>query len=406
MSSWMNSKFFWLTRTTTHLDFLWLDTLRQMNPYDHLYMRLALQEAGKGQGRTSPNPCVGAVIVRGDTIVGSGYHRRAGTPHAEVNAIAAAGAAARGATMYVTLEPCNHSGRTPPCTRAVLAAGIARVVVGMLDPNPSVAGGGAAFLAAQGIEVEIGVLEEQCRALNRGFIKHSAIGLPWVVMKAGMSLDGKITFQRGRAGQLTCEQSRLFTHRLRDTLDAILVGVDTALIDDPLLTTRLPDGAGRDPLRVILDTTLRLAPQAAMLRQQSDAATWVFCGTDAPAEREEQLTRAGAVIRRVGRDKRGRLDLAEVLRSLGRADITSVLVEGGATVHGSMLQQGLVDQVYLFVAPFFIGRPGTPLVGDSAINDENGGLCLTNIDLLHLGDDVLIQGLVLPADNAAGQDLP
>jgi len=370
-----------------------------MNPHDHRYMRLALQEAGKGQGRTSPNPCVGAVIVRDDTVVGRGYHRKAGTPHAEVNAIAAAGAAARGATMYVTLEPCNHSGRTPPCTRAVLAAGISRVVVGMLDPNPAVAGGGGSFLASQGIEVKTGVLEEQCRALNRGFIKHAATGLPWVVMKAGMSLDGKITFKRGRAGRITGEQSRLFTHRLRDTLDAILVGVDTALIDDPSLTTRLPDGAGRDPLRVILDTTLRLAPQAAMLRQRSDAATWVFCGTDAPAEREKQLAGAGAVIRRVGRDERGRLDLEEVLRSLGRADITSLLVEGGATVHGSMLRQGLVDQVYLFVAPFFIGRPGTPLVGDAAINDENGGLRLTDIDLLRLGDDILIQGLVSPADN-------
>lgn len=377
-----------------------------MNPYDHLYMRLALQEAGKGQGRTSPNPCVGAVIVRDDTIVGSGYHRKAGTPHAEVNAIAAAGAAARGATMYVTLEPCNHSGRTPPCTRAVLAAGISRVVVGMLDPNPSVAGGGSLFLASRGIDVETGVLEEQCRALNRGFIKHAATGLPWVVMKAGMSLDGQITFKRDRAGRLTGEQSRLFTHRLRDTLDAILIGVDTALIDDPSLTTRLPDGAGRDPLRVILDTTLRLAPQSAMLRQQSDAATWVFCGADASAEREKQLKRAGAFIRRVGLDERGRLDLEEVLRSLGRADITSVLVEGGATVHGSMLRQGLVDQVYLFIAPFFIGRQGTPLVGDYAINDENGGIRLTDIELQHLGDDVLIQGLVRPVDNAPVQDRP
>lgn len=369
-------------------------------------MRLALQEAGKGQGRTSPNPCVGAVIVRDDTVVGRGYHRKAGTPHAEVNAIAAAGAAARGATMYVTLEPCNHSGRTPPCTRAVLAAGISRVVVGMSDPNPAVAGGGGSFLASQGIEVETGVLEEQCRALNRGFIKHAATGLPWVVMKAGMSLDGKITFKRGRAGQITGEQSRLFTHRLRDTLDAILIGVDTALIDDPSLTTRLPDGAGRDPLRVILDTTLRLAPQAAMLRQRSDAATWVFCGTDAPTAREEQLAGAGAVIRRVGRDERGRLDLVEVLRYLGRADITSVLVEGGATVHGSMLRQELVNQAYLFVAPFFIGRPGTPLVGDYAINDENGGLRLTDIELCHLGDDVLIQGLVMPADDKEVQDRP
>ena len=357
-------------------------------------MRLALQEARKGLGRTSPNPCVGSVIVQGDTLVGRGYHRKAGTPHAEVNAIADAGHAARGATMYVTLEPCNHTGRTPPCTRAVLDAGIVRVVVGMPDPNPSVAGGGCLFLESQGVTVETGVLEQECRAINRPFVKHSTTGLPWIVMKAGMSLDAKISHQRGLGGPITGEQSRLLTHRLRDSLDAILIGVGTAFIDDPSLTTRLPGDRGRDPLRVILDTSLRLDLQAKLLRQESAAPTWIFCGPEASPERERNLKQAGAVVHRVAQNERGRLDLHEVLTVLGQADINSVLVEGGATVHGAMLEQGLVDQVYLFMAPFFIGQQGTPLIQDNADVSDIRDINLTSIEVRRLGDDILIQGLV------------
>ena len=267
--------------------------------YDVNFMRLALKEAKKGLGRTSPNPCVGAVIVQDDSLVGRGYHRKAGTLHAEVNAIADAGHAARGATMYVTLEPCNHTGRTPPCTKAVIDAGISRVVVGMSDPNPGVSGGGCAFLKSRGITVDIGILERECRAINRPFIKHCVTGLPWMVMKAGMSMDGRITRQRGSGGQITGEQSRLFTHRLRDTFDAILIGIETARIDDPSLTTRLPDGKGRDPLRIILDTSLNLDPQAKMLHQGSSAPTWIFCGPEASPEREQNLSRAEVVVHRV-----------------------------------------------------------------------------------------------------------
>jgi diaminohydroxyphosphoribosylaminopyrimidine deaminase/5-amino-6-(5-phosphoribosylamino)uracil reductase len=355
---------------------------------DSGYMRLALELAKKGQGRTAPNPCVGAVLVRDDgQVVGSGWHRKAGTPHAEVHAIAEAGAACAGATLYVTLEPCNHTGRTPPCTQAVLVAGIRRVVVGMADPNP-VAAGGADFLRSQGVAVEMGVLEEECCQLNRPFFKHSSTGLPWVVIKAGMSLDGRISRVRGQGGPITGAESRRRVHELRDQLDAILIGIGTALIDNPSLTTRLENG--RDPLRVILDSQLRLPPEAKLLRQQSDATTWIFCGLEALPERQQRLEQAGAIIQRVDVDRHGQLELRSVLQQIGKSGLSSVLVEGGAAVHGAFLRAGLADEVCLFVAPCFIGEPGTPLLTGFGPAD----LLLTEMTAEQLGRDLLLRGLL------------
>ncbi|GAB4335302.1 MAG: bifunctional diaminohydroxyphosphoribosylaminopyrimidine deaminase/5-amino-6-(5-phosphoribosylamino)uracil reductase RibD [Desulfobulbaceae bacterium] len=365
-----------------------------MTQDDTRYMRMALEEAAKGRGRTSPNPCVGAVVVRDGRVVGRGYHRKAGTPHAEVHAIADAGDDCAGATIYVTLEPCNHTGRTPPCTRAILEAGISRVVVGMADPNPSVTGGGSDFLRSMGLDVETGLLEDECRALNRPFIKHSMTGIPWVVMKAGMSLDGRISYVPNQGGRITGEDSRRMTHELRDTLDAILIGVDTAIIDDPSLTTRLDDREGRDPLRVILDTRLRLSPDAAMLRLESPAQTWIYCGTDADPGREKALTEAGARVHRVETGTDGRLDPAAVLAHLGTNDITSVLVEGGARVHGSLLAAGLVDEVYLFMAPRFIGEAGTPLLAGFSAGSPEACPELHEVESRSLGGDLLIHGLL------------
>jgi diaminohydroxyphosphoribosylaminopyrimidine deaminase/5-amino-6-(5-phosphoribosylamino)uracil reductase len=371
---------------------------------DTAYMRLAIEQAEKGMGRTSPNPCVGAVIVKDDQVLGCGYHRRAGTPHAEINAIADAVASQKaknacvGATIYVTLEPCNHTGRTPPCTQAVLAAGIKRVVIGMADPNP-VASGGADFLRSQGIEVRIHVLEQECRQINYPFLKHSVSGLPWVVMKAGMSLDGKISRIQGQGGAITGPESRRRVHELRNHLDALLIGVGTALIDDPSLTTRLEKGKtteqGRDPLRIILDSQLRLPANAKILRQESNAPTWIFCDKQASTQRQKQLEQAGAVVHRIESGKKnGRPDLRQVLQRLGSADITSVLVEGGATVHGSFLREKLVDQVYLFTAPCFIGDQGTPLLADDRIGgyEQNGILVKKTTEAV--GQDILIQGLM------------
>ncbi|WP_417910862.1 bifunctional diaminohydroxyphosphoribosylaminopyrimidine deaminase/5-amino-6-(5-phosphoribosylamino)uracil reductase RibD [Candidatus Electronema sp. PJ] len=354
---------------------------------DSGYMRLALELAQKGQGRTAPNPCVGAVLVREGQVVGSGWHHKAGMPHAEVNAIAEAGTACVGATLYVTLEPCNHTGKTPPCTQAVLAAGIRRVVVGMADPNP-IAAGGADFLRSHGIDVEMGVLEQECRQLNHPFIKHSLTGLPWVVMKAGMSLDGKISKLQGQGGPITGPESRQRVHELRNQLDVILIGIGTALIDNPLLTTRIENG--RDPLRVILDSQLRLPPEAKLLQQQSTAQTWIFCEHQAAAEKQQKLEEAGAIIYRVDADDHGQLDLKQVVQRLGTSGLSSVLVEGGAAVHGAFLRAGLVDEVYLFIAPYFIGDTGLSLLVGSQFDQ----LRLVETTTEKLGQDTLLHGLL------------
>lgn len=357
-------------------------------------MKMALVDARKGIGRTSPNPAVGAVVVKNGVVVGKGYHRCAGAPHAEPNALRDAGKESRGATIYVTLEPCNHQGRTPPCTQAILKSGIARVVVGMEDPNPQVAGGGNSFLRRQGIEVSSGILEERCRELNRPFIKHAVSGLPWVIMKAGMSVDGRIAAGKGVRTRITSEDSKRHLHRLRNRVDAILVGAETVLIDDPSLTTRLPAGNGHDPLRLILDSRLRLSPRACCLNQQSQSRVVVFCHKRASADRAARLADAGAEIVRVGMKDKG-LDLHGVLTELGRRNIQSLLVEGGARVHGSFLRDGLVDQLLLYVAPLLLGDKGVPLVDFGA---GQGGVArqLRFVSSRSLGVDRLVEGRFEP----------
>ncbi|NTV15574.1 MAG: bifunctional diaminohydroxyphosphoribosylaminopyrimidine deaminase/5-amino-6-(5-phosphoribosylamino)uracil reductase RibD [Desulfobulbaceae bacterium] len=356
-------------------------------------MRLALREAAKGQGRTSPNPCVGAVVVKEGTVVAKGYHRQAGSPHAEVNALNAAGEQARGATLYVTLEPCNHQGRTPPCTERILAAGIKRVVVGMSDPNPQVVGGGNAYLANRGLDVVAGILATESLALNRPFVKHITSGFPWVIMKAGMSLDGRIACRTGQSQWITGELARGRAHLWRDRVDAILIGAETALADDPTLTARPNGRSGRDPLRVILDSTLRLPPTARMLRQKSAAATWVFAGPDAPATRRAALIAAGAVVKEVALSPQGGLDLQLVLAELGRHGVTSLLVEGGGKVHAALLRDKLYDQACLFAAPLFLGADGLPVVGGLGLDRVEQGYRFRITTVRRLREDLLIEGL-------------
>lgn len=359
---------------------------------DLYFMELALEEARKGLGRTSPNPCVGAVIVKDGKVAGRGYHKKAGTPHAEVHALADAGSATQGATIYVTLEPCNHTGRTPPCSHAVLNAGISRVVIGQSDPNP-LAMGGAEYLLTHGVEVVKGVCEKECRQINYPFIKHVTTGLPWVIMKAGMSLDGRITYQKGRGQAITGKETRALVHSLRDRLDAILIGVETAQVDNPSLTTRLDNQITRDPLRVILDSQLRLNPESTLFTQESSAETWVFCCLQAPQKKERCLQKAGAVICRVAQTRDGYVNLTEVLAHLGKNNVTSLLVEGGAGVHGSFLSQGLVDEVYLFFAPFFIGDTGTPLLSGYSATAPESVRSLMDVSSRQVGADTLIHGL-------------
>lgn len=359
---------------------------------DIRFMRLALQEAKKGVGRTSPNPSVGAVIVRNGAMISRGYHKKAGTPHAEVHALREAGAMAIGATLYVTLEPCNHTGRTPPCSHAVAAAGIKRVVVGMEDPNPLVSGSGNSYLRKRGIEVISGILENECRELNLPFIKHINTGRPFVVMKAGMSLDGKLSYRDGQPGKMTGKRSLRKLHGLRDRYDSILVGRGTVVADNPSLTTRLVK-RGRDPLRVILDSTLQLSLESKILHLDSCASTLIFCSKHAEQKKRRVLAKMeGVLIQTVDEDKDGGLDLDAVLVSLGRMGICSLLVEGGAAVHSSFLRKGLVDRVMLFIAPLFAGSAGTPLLSEFSVEDRDQAPLLGNVSYTRCGEDLLVQG--------------
>jgi diaminohydroxyphosphoribosylaminopyrimidine deaminase/5-amino-6-(5-phosphoribosylamino)uracil reductase len=359
-----------------------------------IFMELALSEAKKSLGRTSPNPAVGAVIVKEGMVVGKGYHHKAGAAHAEVNALLDAGEQARDATLYVTLEPCHHSGKTPPCTEAILRAGIRKVVIGMLDPNPRVVGGGAEYLCAQGLEVVSGLLEEQCKAINFPFIKHSSTGLPWIILKAGLSLDGKITLRPRRGDAITGIDANRYVHQVRNQVDALLIGVETALIDDPQLTTRLEGEPSRDPLRIVLDSSLRLPVDARMLTQQSDAATWVICGEQASSEKEARLLAAGAQVVRVPLSAEGRIDLVALLAFLGQRDICSILVEGGSRIHGAFCRQHLVDEFSLLYAPFIVGDAGTPLVSGYCLENREAAPVLRILASRSIGRDVLLRFLV------------
>jgi diaminohydroxyphosphoribosylaminopyrimidine deaminase/5-amino-6-(5-phosphoribosylamino)uracil reductase len=360
---------------------------------DQQFMRKALRLARKGIGRTSPNPAVGAVIVRNGTIIASGYHRRAGDDHAEIEALKELGMRARNTdVLYVTLEPCNHHGRTPPCTAAILHSGIKKVVVGMRDPNPGVAGGGCEFLAAKGIDVKVGVLESECIRLNEWFIKYVTTGRPYVVVKSAMTLDGWTATSRGHSRWITNEKSRQFVHRLRDRMDAVLVGVGTVLADDPSLTTRLKGRRGRDPIRVIVDTHLRTSPTAKVLNVSSPAQTILAVGEGIDPGRLEYIRREGVtVIACVKKDNR--IDLAAFLDILGKMSVTSLLVEGGAAIIGSLMREGLVDKFYILHAPKLLGgNDGIPMASGPGPQKMDECLTLKNIKVRRFGDDLLIRG--------------
>ena len=378
---------------------------------DRAFMKEALRLAARGAGGTSPNPMVGAVVVRDGVVVGRGYHEYAGGPHAEVNALRDAGEKAGGADLFVTLEPCNHHGRTPPCTAAVLAAGVSRVVVGMGDPNPRVEGGGTEFLRARGVRVDQPVLERECRLLNQAFIKHSTTGLPLVVLKAAATLDGRIATRTGDSRWITNERSRRFVHGLRCDLDGILVGIGTALADDPQLTARIRrKPACRQPVRIVLDAGLRLPTSSALARTAREVPVWVACSEHAPAENEAQLRDAGVDVLRLpvlesgfggstrpggcdGADGACRVDPAALLRELGKRNITSVLVEGGGSVHGAFIDARLADEFHFFYAPKVLGdRDSVPMVSGSPRESMADALPVHDIRVRRFGGDVLLSG--------------
>jgi diaminohydroxyphosphoribosylaminopyrimidine deaminase/5-amino-6-(5-phosphoribosylamino)uracil reductase len=355
------------------------------------YMRLALELAAKGAGYVAPNPMVGAVVVKDDRVVGRGYHQALGGPHAEVNAIDDAGEAARGADLYVTLEPCNHHGRTPPCTQKILGAGIRRVVVAMADPNPHVAGGGNGYLAAKGVEVTCGVCEAEAVVLNESFIKFMRTRLPFVVLKMAATLDGRIATRSGDARWVTGPQARAVVHQLRHNMDAIMVGIGTVLVDDPELTTRLEQGRGVDPVRVVLDSRLTISPEARMLNQSSTAETLLVCGPSAPDEKRARLREKGACLIQMPLVA-DRIDLRALMKELGTRGVTSLLVEGGAEVAGEALKAGIVDKVYFFYAPKIMGGDGIPICGGKGPEKMSECLPLSRTTVSRAGEDILVTG--------------
>lgn len=358
---------------------------------DKSYMKMALELAARARGRTSPNPMVGAVVVKEGKVIGRGCHLKAGTPHAEIHALNQAGEGARGATLYVTLEPCCHYGRTGPCTDAIIKAGVARVVTAMTDPNPLVAGKGLRLLSSAGIEVSSGVMEEEALELNEVFIKYITTGRPYVIAKAAVSLDGKIATRTGKSKWITSEDARAYSHQLRDWYDAIMVGIGTVLADDPSLTTRLPGGGGRDPVRIILDSRARIPFNARVLTQQSEAPTLIAAASVAPPERVDALRGIGVEVLVV--NDGNQVDLHELMRLLGERGITSVLIEGGATLHGSAFSSQIVDKVAWFIAPKIIGgreAPG-PVAGPGA-DSPSDAAALERVKVSSLGPDLLVEG--------------
>lgn len=321
---------------------------------DEKYMRQAIELAEKGQGQTSPNPLVGAVVVRDGKVVGTGYHAQAGKPHAEVNALNKAGENSRGATLYSTLEPCCTYGWTPPCTDSIISAGVKRVVVGLIDPNPEVCGKGIEKLRAAGISVTENILSEEVARQNEVFIKYITTGRPFVLMKVAMSLNGKIASERGKTTVLTSKQSRRLVHRLRDEYDAVVVGIGTVLADNPRLTARLPGRKADSPVRVIVDSKARLPLKSNIVSLAKKVPTILAVTKQAPSDKLRQLGSQRIEILACSSNE-GWIDLEDLMNKLGQRKIASVLLEGGARLNTSALKSGLVDKFLFFVAPQLIG---------------------------------------------------
>jgi diaminohydroxyphosphoribosylaminopyrimidine deaminase/5-amino-6-(5-phosphoribosylamino)uracil reductase len=361
-------------------------------------MRLALKLARRGIGSTHPNPRVGAVVLRGGEVEATGFHARAGETHAEVRALLAAGDRARGSTLVVTLEPCAHFGKTPPCVDAILSSGVRRVVIGMLDPNPLVNGRGIDALERAGLEVVVGALEADCRELNPAYLKQLRTGLPWVVQKAMLSLDGRMASESGESRGLGGEEELRVAHRLRAESDAVIAGVGTVLADDPLLTVRR--ARGRTPLRVILDSTLRM-PRTAALWSTTRLAPIVLATVSRDEERARAFASLGAQVWTFDGDAAGRVPLSPLLRRLAAEGRYSVLVEGGAEVHTSFLREGLVDRIAIGIAPILLGGSAAPtLTRDLGRVRLQEGIPVEGLRVRRLGRDVWLEGAIAPEGTA------
>ncbi|MDY6825059.1 MAG: bifunctional diaminohydroxyphosphoribosylaminopyrimidine deaminase/5-amino-6-(5-phosphoribosylamino)uracil reductase RibD [Thermodesulfobacteriota bacterium] len=360
---------------------------------DAAYMEMALTLAEKGRGFTSPNPTVGAVVVKDGNVVGQGWHAAAGKAHAEVMAIDDAGDNARGADIYVTLEPCNHTGRTPPCTKKIYESGIRRVVVAMRDPNPDVTGNGIAFLREKGLIVEQGVCRAAAEKQIEWFVKYVNTRIPFVTLKCAMTLDGRIAAGSGDSRWVSGEASRAFVHELRHASDAIMVGAGTVRADNPRLTARIAGWQTKDPVRVILDPRLSMDPDARMLHQDSTAETIIVCAAGADAEKKAGLAAKARIVE--AEAENGRIVLEKLMKTLGQMGMTSLLIEGGAKVAGSALAEKIVDKICFFYAPRILGGDdGIPVCSGKGPALMKDAIPVRDLTVHRFGEDVMMEGYI------------
>lgn len=359
---------------------------------DEYYMKRAVELAKKAEGLTSPNPIVGAVLVKDGRIIGEGYHKKAGLPHAEVEAIKKAGKKCRGATLYVTLEPCSTYGRTPPCTKLIASSGIKKVIIAARDTNPVNKNKGINYLKKNGIEVKIGIMEDEARRMNKVFEKFIREGIPYVTAKIAQSLDGKIATETGESRWITGIDSRRFVHKLRGQVDAVLVGANTIIRDDPLLTNRLYRPAKKQPVKIVLDSRLRISPQSRIFSKESPQKVIIATTAFAPPARRRIFEKRGAKVL-VVKTKNKRVSLEELMKKLAKADISHILVEGGSQVLGSFFKEGLIDKVLFFISPKIIGgaKAPTSIMGDG-VKQLRYAHTLKDIKVTRFKDDFLIEG--------------
>lgn len=358
----------------------------------HSYMQRALYLAQKAKGQTSPNPLVGSVIVKAGEIVGEGYHRKAGEPHAEILALNEAGEKANGATLYCNLEPCRHYGRTPPCCQAIINSKIKEVVIAVQDPNPLTVGEGIELLKGHGIAVTVGILEEEARRVNEVFFKYITTSTPFVVMKIATSLDGKIATYTGDSRWISSETSRTYVHQWRSELDAVMVGVNSVIKDDPLLTTRLV--IGRNPKRIVVDSHLRIPTDSKVLTTLDEAPTIVATTTQVSPRKISSLESLGAEVLVVP-EIDGLVSMKHLMQELGKKEITSVLLEGGSSLIASALHEGVVDKAYFFLAPKLIGGKKAPgAIGGQGVQLVSEAVALSDLCFENIDSDILISGYI------------
>ncbi len=361
---------------------------------DEQYMRMALSIARKGLGTASPNPMVGAILVKGGKVVGKGYHKKAGGPHAELAAIADAKEEAKGSTLYINLEPCVHFGKTPPCVDAVVEAGIKKIIVSMLDPNPLVNGRGVQKLRKAGIDVKVGLLEEEARRLNEIFILSIERKRPFFTLKAALSLDGKIATKTCDSKWISNEESRKYTNNMRAVADGILVGINTVIADNPLLVPKIVRPK-KVPVRIVLDSKLRIPLACDMVKTSDKYPTWIFTGEDARADKESKLRSMGVEVFRVGKDENGRVMLKQMCEELFNRGITNVIVEGGGEINSALLKEDLIDKIFFFYGPILIGgKNAFNLIGGRGIDFLKDAHRIDIVALKRFKDNICIEGYV------------